>query len=328
MWGALLVAAALMTTRDGRAQSEEDLAARRQAAQDLADSAFDLLQKERYGAAAELFAKADKTFHSPVFVMFQAEALEKQGKWLAARRLLQAVVDEKLADYAPDAFREAQDKARERMAALDEKIPTLTIEVAGADAATSITVNGAPLSGRIGEAVQLRPGTVEIEATSSSGVVDRASVELAEGDRKVAELDVGDPTVTPAPVPGDPPDDGDEGDGGLAPWVLPVVAYGIGGVGLIMGAAAGGVFLGKQSSLKEACESDGDGDPNTCPPDQQGEGDSVKTLGNVSTAGWVIAGIGAVAGTVLLFVPVSDRGSVVSAELHLGPGWVGLGGTF
>ena len=90
MWGALLVAAALMTTRDGRAQSEEDLAARRQAAQDLADSAFDLLQKERYGAAAELFAKADKTFHSPVFVMFQAEALEKQGKWLAARRLLQA----------------------------------------------------------------------------------------------------------------------------------------------------------------------------------------------------------------------------------------------
>lgn len=327
MLGALLVAAALTTSSDGRAQSEEDLASRRQAAQDLADSAFDLLQKERYAAAAELFDKADKTFHSPVFIVFQAEALEKQGKWLAARRLLQTVVDEKLADYAPDAFREAQQKASDRLAALDEKIPTITLQVVGAGPGTAVVINGEPFAGRIGDPLQVSPGRYEVEVTGVTGRVDRASIELEQGDREVAELDVSDPTRPPDPVP-DPSVGGDDGGEGMAPWILPAIAYGIGGVGLIMGAAAGGVFLGKQSSLKEACENDGDGDPQTCPPDQQGEGDSVKTLGNVATAGWVIAGIGAVAGTVLLFVPIGEQGSVVSADLHLGPGWVGLGGTF
>jgi hypothetical protein len=325
--GAFLVAATLFTVGDGRAQAEdEDLTARREAAQDLADSAFDLLQKQRYGAAAELFEKADKTFHSPVFVVFQAEAVEKRGDWIAARRLLQKVVDEKLADYAPDAFRQAQDKAKGRIAALDEKIPTFTLQVAGADGSTSVTVNGAPFEGRIGDPWQVNPGSYEIVVTGSSGRSDSASLELGEGDRKVTELDVSVPSE-PDPID-DPPIEEDEEGGGMAPWIPPVIAYGIGGVGLIMGAAAGGVFLGKQSDLKEACENDGDGDPNTCPPEQQGEGDSVKTVGNISTAGWVIAGIGVVAGTVLLFVPISDEGSVVSAGLDVGPGSLGLSGRF
>ena len=161
-----------------------------------------------------------------------------------------------------------------------------------------------------------------------TGRGDSESVEVGEGDRKVAELDVSDPTAVPDPVPGDPPGESDEAGEGPPAWIWPAIAYGVGGVGLIMGAAAGGVFLGKQSKLKEACENDGDGDPNTCPPDQQSEGDSVKTVGNISTAGWVIAGIGVVAGTVLLFVPIGDEGSVVSADLHVGPGWLGVGGRF
>lgn len=293
----------------------------------MADSAFDLLQKERYSAAAELFDKADETFHSPVFVVYQAEALEKLEKYLAARRLLQSVVDEKLADYAPDAFREAQDEAKDRIAALDERIPTITVEVAGADAGTQVALDGSPFAGRLGEPLQVDPGEYEIEVTGPAGRTDRATLEVAEGDREVVALDVSAPGDAIDSVPTEPPSEGD-GEGGLPPWILPTIAYGIGGVGLIMGAAAGGVFLGKQSELEEACENDGDGDPKTCPSEQQSEGDSVKTLGNLSTAGWVIAGIGAVAGTVLLFVPIGEQGSVVSVELHLGPGWAGVGGAF
>jgi len=113
-------------------------------------------------------------------------------------------------------------------------------------------------------------------------------------------------------------------------WVWPTVAYGVGGVGLIMGVAAGGAFLSKQSALKDACEADGDGDPNTCPPDKQGDGDSVKTLGNVSTAGWVIAGLGAAVGTVLLFTldMDADGAAAMAPRLHVGPTSVMLAGRF
>jgi len=319
------MAAVLLGGVDVRAGEEDDLAERRQAAQDLADSAFDLLQKERYAAAAELFEKADETFHSPVFIVFRAEAVHKQGDLVGARKLLQAVVDEKLADYAPDAFREAQDEARGKIADLDAVIPTITVRLAGSGA---VTMNGEPLSSaRIGTPIQVNPGTYELSATGSAERSDSASLTVAEGDRQVAELDVSAPQPAIQPLPGSPPPEGDDGEG-IPIWIWPTIAYGVGGVGLIMGVAAGGVFVGKQSSLKDACKNDGDGDPNTCPPDQQSKGDSVKTLGNVSTAGWVIAGLGAAAGTVLLFVPLGDQGPVVSAKLNVGPGWLGVGGRF
>jgi hypothetical protein len=296
-----------------QAWAQDDVSTRRQEAQDLADSAFDLLQKERFSAAAELFRQADAAFHSPVFVVFQAQATEREGRLVAARALLQKVIDEELAEYAPDAFRQAQQDAKKRIAALDEKIPTITLQVSGGDGAI-ISLNGEALdAARAGAPLQVDPGSYTVEA-SNAGRSDSTSVEVAAGDRAVAELDVSDPVAVTGPGPGA----GDGGSGSGPPtWVWPTVAYGVGGVGLIMGVAAGGAFLSKQSSLKETCESDGDGDPNTCPPDQQSEGDSVKTLGNVSTAGWVIAGLGAAVGTVLLFTLEDDDGATTA--LQVGP---------
>ncbi len=299
---------------------DDELAERRKAAQALADNAFDLLQKGLYDEAASLFRKADERFHSPVFMLFEAEAREKQGKLLAARALLDAVAREKLAEYAPDAFRTAQDKARARLKALDARIPTVTVSLPRVDAAAvTVTLGDRKLSGDEAQTpIRLELGSYEVTATGPDGRTDQASVTLGEGARETVELD-----VAPRAVGGDT-------DAGGAPWWLgAAIAYGVGGAGLVMGAVAGGVFVGKADDLKAKCEAypTPGSDPNLCPPDTAEEGDDVKLIGNVATAGFVIAGVGAVAGTLLLLlVPHGD--AEVSAAVFVSPTGLSVHGRF
>lgn len=299
------------------AQAQEDeLAERRKAAQALADNAFDLMQKGLPEEAAALFRKADERFHSPVFVLFEAEAWEKQGKLLKARALLDGIAKEKLAEYAPDAFRKAQDKARVKLAELDERIPTLLVELPGASPGdVTVTIGDEPVRD-LTQPVRLEPGAYTVKATGRSGVSDETSVSLAEGDDKTITLDVAPLVDEPEPETPDA--------GGVPSWLGPAIAYGVGGAGLIMGAVAGGIFVGKADDLKAKCEAYGT-DPNLCPPDTSEEGDEVELLGNVATAGFVIAGVGAAAGTLLFFLmPLDDD----QAEVRLGPTGFSVRGRF
>lgn len=305
---------------------DDELAERRKAAQALADNAFDLMQKGLPAEAAELFRKADERFHSPVFVLFEAEAWEKQGNLLKARALLAGIAKEKLAEYAPDAFRKAQDKARTKLAELDKRIPTLLVELPGASATdVTVTIGDETLSGSaLEKPVRLEPGSYVVRATGTAGQADETSVTLAEGDRKTIALNVA-PEVVDAPEPTTP----DEG-GGIPSWLGPAIAYGVGGAGLIMGVVAGGIFVGKADDLKAKCEAypTPAADPNLCPRDTDEEGDEVKLLGNVATAGFVIAGVGAVAGTLLLLFMPDDDAQAGVPEVWLGPTGFSVRGRF
>ncbi len=301
---ALIVASGIATP----ARAEDD--AQRKAAQDLADSAYDLMQKGRFEAAAELFDKADRVVHSPVFVLFRAEALEKLGRLVEARRLLQSIADETLAPDAPEAFRSAQAQARERGAALDAKIPTVTIRVRGAPTALALDGEAVPLDA-LRRPIPLDPGSHSVRA-EGDGDSDERRFEAGEGDRLTIALTLAAP---------EPP------DAGVPNWVWPTIAYGVGGAGLIVGTISGIVFLGKLGDLEDRCASDGDGDDRNCPPEAQADGDAVATLGNVSTAGWVIAGVGIAAGTALLFIPIGEQGAVVGG-LRLGPTGAAITGSF
>lgn len=305
---ALLIASGVVTP----ALAQDDLESRRKAAQDLADSAYDLMQKGRYETAADLFKRADEAFHSPVFVLFRAEALEKMGQLVPARALLQGIIDEDLAPLSPEAFRAAKQQATERAAALDRKIPKVRIVIRG-DAA-SLMLDGREIA--VGDApIPLEAGRHTIRATGD-GVSDERTFEIGEGDRLTIELEL-------AGAP--PADEGD--DEGVPNWVWPTIGYSVGAVGLVIGAASGIVFLGKLADLEDRCAGDGDGDDLNCPPDAKADGDSVATLGDVSTVGWVIAGIGVAAGTALLFVPIGDQGAVIGG-LRLGPTGAAITGSF
>lgn len=61
-----------------------------------------------------------------------------------------------------------------------------------------------------------------------------------------------------------------------------------------------GTFVGKADDVKDACPSD------RCPESARGLVDETQTLGNVSTIGFSVALVGAIAGTVLLLVSSGD----------------------
>ncbi|WP_437809438.1 tetratricopeptide repeat protein [Sorangium sp. So ce1078] len=124
------------------------------------------------------------------------------------------------------------------------------------------------------------------------------------------------PATAPAP--------GVAGGGGS---LLPAgIAFGLGAVGIGVGAATGLVSLSKVSDIKERCEGQ------RCPAELKGEADSATTLGHVSTVGFIVGAASAAAGVVLLVVrpgghvapdaagasPRAQRGVVWSAGVGLG----------
>jgi hypothetical protein len=288
----------------------------------LADAAYDKMQQGRFDEALELFRKADEAYHSPLFVVFMGDAEAKLGRLTVARDLYKRAAEETLPPDAPDSFAKAQADARDRLAKIEKRIPRLDITIAGGDASTSVAVDGHTLSpDELGGPFPVDPGRHEVVATGGTGTSVAETVEVAEGDVRDVVLELG---ATPV----EPPDDG--GGGGTG-WIPVAVGYGVGGAGLIMGIAAGAVFLDELGGLRERCEALS-GDENRCAPEEAGEGDDIEVLGNVSTAGFVIAGVGAAVGTVFLVLWMTDGGDESEtngdAALGLTPGGVELRGRF
>jgi hypothetical protein len=307
--------------------AQDDNEARREEAKKLADSAYDLMTKGLYDDAIGLFRKADDKTHSPVFRVYISECYDKLGKLVTARNELMGVVDEQIPADAPEGFRRAQDDARARLAALDKRIPRVTLSVEGGSGDANVELDGKPVSAAdLGGPIRVDPGSHQVRAVGG-GRTGTKSFKITEGEQLNVSVSLGEtggggiepePTPLPDPTP-------DRPSGGQN-YVPAAVAFAIGGAGLIMGAVAGGIFIGRAGDLKDSCEADGDGDPLTCPPEQQEEIDDVSVLGNVSTAGWVIAGAGIAAGIILLFVPIGDDEATVS--LRLAPTEVGVQGRF
>jgi hypothetical protein len=311
---ALLATVLLLVAAPARAQpSDDELAERRKEAQALADEAFDLLQQSRFEEAGKLFRKADKRFHSPVFMVFAAEAEEKQGHLLEAHRLLKAISEEELADYAPDAFRSAKAQAVERLAALGPRIPRVSVTLAGDDEGATFTLDERELLRvELDAPILVDPGEHVLAARPRTGAMIERRFSVTEGETANVELELGEA----------PTGEGPKEEDSMRYWV-PGIAFGVGAAALVVGIATGAAFIDQAGDLDERCEAFGGplGDPNRCPPEAEEDADDVKVLGNVSTAFFVIAGAGAVAGTLLLILWPSEE---ESAALRIGPTSVGF----
>jgi hypothetical protein len=92
---------------------------------------------------------------------------------------------------------------------------------------------------------------------------------------------------------------------------------------VVAGALAGIVAIGDHNALKTAC-------PNgKCGPDEQTKLQSYRTMGLISTIGFITAGVGVAVGTTLWIVE-SKKPSASSASVtpYIGLGSVGAVGTF
>jgi hypothetical protein len=264
----------------------------------LADQGFDRMEEGKYAEAAKLFERAVKLYYTPVIALYWAKAEAKRGRLVEAREIVTTIESRPLPDGAQPSWTKAVEDAAIFGVELDGRIPTVTVEVDGPPGATVRVDDEKAVPGR---ATKVNPGehVVTIE-DGGNEKTERFVVSEKETHTMMMGLDTDGGTSNPSLV-----------------W--PIVAFSVAGAGLVIGTVTGIIFAGKASDLEDACPGD------VCPPEEAEKLDETKTLGNVSTAMWIIAGLGAAAGTVLLFVPLGEgeepvitvRATPVSASVRV-----------
>jgi hypothetical protein len=128
------------------------------------------------------------------------------------------------------------------------------------------------------------------------------------------------PSEPPRSAVGGGPIEADDKRGGGAKTAAALTLV-LGAGGLATGAVAGGLAMHKHAQLERACPG------GVCPPERQSDLDDFRTLTTVSTIGFVVGGVGAATGIVLLLVaPSSEPSPRVAA--YVGPTAAGIRGQF
>lgn len=298
-------------------------------ARDWANKAKERFQGGDYAGAIEAIHEAEKHFRAPPFTRLAAQAHERLGKLVEARQLYQSLADVELGADAPPAWVTAREEGKKELLALVTRIPALRITVLGADVASlKVTLDGNALGlAQLGQLLPRNPGAHTVVVESAGRKRETREAQLKEGvtEQLVIELtaSIAAPTVTVSPaitasVSVTPPP-------GPRSMVGPAIAFGVGGAGLVLGAIAGGLAVVKTGELRDLCGSD-----LVCPAATRGKADieGANAMAHVSTAGFVLAGVGAAVGVVLLLLPGGERAELPHASVVVGPGFAGVKGTF
>jgi len=306
----------------------EPSAADRATARSLATEGYWALHDKRYAEAADRFGRADALVHAPTLTLDLARSLVGLGQFVEAQERYELIIREGVDAKAPPSWQRALSDAKTELAALRPRLAWVTITVAGGTDA-HVTIDGVAVpAAAIGVRRAINPGAHDFAVGAKGYVGSRQALSLSEGQEGSVTLELKlDPTqqsaepevVAPQPTPVAAP--------AAAPNRTPAyVAFGVAGAGLVVGAVTGALWLGKRSTLENACA-----DPNNCPPEQSDNVDSFHTLGYVSGAGFIVAATGIATGVTLWALEnrssaSTTRGLVVRP--YLGFGSVGAVGSF
>lgn len=214
-------------------------------------------------------------------------------------------------------------EAERRAKALEPKLAHLTIRIAkAAPAGTKVSRDGIVLGKvSLGVPSTVSPGKHTIVVKAPGRKDARVTVSLAEAENKSIEVRAGEPAPT-SPATATPVDQAPQERGGGGPSPLVYVGFGAGAAGLAVGAITGLMALSKANEVKSACPE------NLCASNANLDDLSTgRTLGTVSTIGFVVAGVGAAVGVWALAVGGGED-EAPKAALYLGPTGGSLRGSF
>ncbi|WP_437314174.1 tetratricopeptide repeat protein [Sorangium sp. So ce385] len=325
---------ALAPARLALAQTAD--AAAKGTARMLAEEGLALYDGGDYRAALERFDRADALVRAPTMGRMAGLCLQKLGRLVEARERLLAVSRTELGPEASDAFRKAVTRAAAEAAALDSRIPKLSIRLSGAAPdEVQVTLDGKPIpAAMIGVSRLTDPGRRTLEGRRGSEVV-REELDLKEGQSAEIALTFGS-AVAPGLRPGD--GGGGQEGGGRAPAqdgstlrTLGWVGVGVGGAGLVLGGVTLGLALSARGDLEsKGCAQGAGGGVWRCPPEAQGDVDRYNTLRPLPLVGFIAGGVVGAAGAVLLLTAPRDRASGAQAAVRpwVSPGGAGIMGVF
>ena len=337
----------------------EPTAADRETARNLMDEADEKYEAGAYEDALRLYVGAHEIMKVPTTGVEVAKTQMALGRLLEARNTALAVVRMPSHPNEHPVFGEARDEAMRLAQSLAERIPSIQVKVVGVPEGTvvRVSVDGDPIP----KAATLlprkaNPGEHQLVVTAAGYQHVRKTVVALEGKELVTTVEMKPveapqpaagkapppppsvPATKPQPEPTEPADSSAAiSDAGTEKPGIPTYAYvgfGVGGLGLVVGSITGVMALSKASDLEDTCGG------TRCPPEEQDDIDSGKSLATVSNVGFVLAVLGAGVGVYGL---VWDRGPTASTASRgtrpsrsqalvvmptIGPGSIGLAGRF
>lgn len=285
--------------------TDADIAQARQLgaqAQEAMDNGHYAESEKLWSAAAKLYAKA------PTLALGLARAAAKNGHPLLAQENYNKIIRE-WGNVAspPPAFAQAVESARAEVSSVTPRIASVVITIEGVQN-PHVTLDGAPVPAvALGLKRPVEPGKHTVHAEAPGHKPADLEFTVAEGESANAPLKLektpdapAGPAAAGGAAPAQPggdtgPSVDTSGKGGTSNRTFALVAFGVGGAGLVVGGITGVIALGKHGDLKDKCPG------GTCRSDQQEAIDSYKTMGTISTIGFIVGGVGVAAGAVLWF---------------------------
>lgn len=287
-----------------------------------------LMEAGRYVDACPKFEASQRLDPGVGTMLNLAECYEKSGRTASAWAEFREVIS--AARAAESKEREAL--ARERAAALENKLSRLTIALspeATGIPGIEIRRDGAVVdSAEIGTSIPVDPGKHVIEANAPGKQKWYRTVELSDQNREAqvlipglnAVVDSGGAT-TSGPSPVDAGVSSSSASGG-GQRTIAIVSGAVGVVGVAVGTVFGLQASSKWSDAKKGCGSY----PYDCPQPALGDADKAKSFATLSTVGFAVGAVGLAAGAVLWFTagPKSEK----QASVGVGLGSVVVKGRF
>ncbi|NOU32685.1 MAG: hypothetical protein HOO96_32675 [Polyangiaceae bacterium] len=206
--------------------------------------------------------------------------------------------------------------AERQLAALRPRVPELTIKVRGSlpDGAV-VKRDGVPLGApSLGTSLPVDPGPHEVTIVLADGTMAKETFDLRDAEKKLVEI------APPSPRPGPPlartatPPPAAPAPGGHLGLTVGAGALSV--VGLGVGTVTGILTLGKKSTIDANCVG------TTCNAAGKDAADASRTLGLVSTIGFIAGGAFAAAAVVLFITePKGPRVSVGWNRVQLETSW-------
>jgi hypothetical protein len=303
---------ASLASPPARAQSDADRATARQLGQDGEDA----LDKKDWPRAEDRFRRADSLVHAPTLMLGLARALAGEGKYVESQEAYNRMIREGLPPGAPDVFKKALDAAKSEVDGVGAKVGGVTITVTSAQGGDmpgmQVLLDDKPVNvASLGIKRAVDPGNHSLKVTAQGFKGASLTFKVPEGGSVNEPVTLerggdvtppatasasGSASAVPTTVPSDtssvgvetpPPKSGRS--------ILPWVAFGIGGAGLVFGTITGVLAIGKHSTLAGECNG-------TCPSADSSDLDSYHLMSTLSTVGFIVGGVGVAAGVVLLFV--------------------------
>jgi hypothetical protein len=305
----VLIATALALSTGAMARAEGNWRTDKDVARDIARRGAEYFDEGDWERAREHFHRAYDIVQAPTLALMEARALVQLGRLAEATDVYaKASVAH---DDGNEPYRRAASEAREELAALSPRVPSIRVVFADDEPRPVVKIDGYPLVGSTSVAVN--PGTHVITIARPGVPESWQSVTLGEGDQRA---------ITIERVLSDQAGTGANASRSLSPLMW--TAFGVGGAGLATGIVTGALALGKKATLDRAC------DGPACPPGSEDDMRDYRRWRTASIVGYLVGAAGIAGGAVILATKPQSSGNAtrIRATVSYGGPSVFLEGAF